>query len=414
MDYPKVDYASHPGFASCGAASKLSIASQITELEDLLSPIRTGIASVPKGTERRRLQAKIDKILLSVHTEAVTGMNDRSLPTQSLARGLNLSRPEFLGEAEFSHRSSCTKESLRQACKREGALQVADSIARDGGFQSRVPEYLRDEVHELLTPYREQAMRIRDRDPGGRSKVELPKRGRLWECIKEVYERGALAEGLCLYSGQAVEPYNCVLEYSHEDQTWWKEGYADVGLTTSSSVGFHNDHSFDRPKAIQYVGDEVDKRNGAFQFVKGSHHWRRPVSETLLIKGMDQAHQSLLAARETVYYRPHFQNIQFRRLWMQLPVELRQTSHFGDDVVDGTLLQRVIDEQTQVCSSDRGDVTVFDGNTVLHRGGLVTQGERWALQVVFQPVEHLTRRYQRLIANKLQTRTQLFRMRHGK
>ena len=177
----------------------------------------------------------------------------------------------------------------------------------------------------------------------------------------------------------------CALELSHEDQSWWKGCYADDGVAASQTTYFHNDHSFNVPKAMLYLSD-VDEEQGPFCFVPKSHRWKRSVAGTLLIKTLDRAHDQAWAARNkgTGYYRPQFQNAEFREAFMKLPQPLRATSHFGDDVLDGTALSEQILGQQKIGLTREANCIVFDGGTGVHRGGLVRQGRRYALQIGFR------------------------------
>jgi hypothetical protein len=80
-----------------------------------------------------------------------------------------------------------------------------------------------------------------------------------------------------------------------------------------------------------------------------------------------------------------------RRHFMRLPPELRFNSHFGWDVLPGGALEASLVEAERVMLGPPGTFTIFDGAHLLHRGGMVQQQPRIALQaVLFDPRGKLT------------------------
>jgi len=69
---------------------------------------------------------------------------------------------------------------------------------------------------------------------------------------------------------------------------------------------------------------------------------------------------------------------------MQLPAAVRGSSHFGDDVLPGTAAAEALSGQEIQYLSDGAQAFVFDGPHLLHRGSIVRDGERLALQVAFR------------------------------
>ena len=58
-------------------------------------------------------------------------------------------------------------------------------------------------------------------------------------------------------------------------------------------------------------------------------------------------------------------------------------SHFGWDIIKGSSLEKKILENEKLFLGKKGATKIFDGGRLLHRGGLVQEGERIAIQVVF-------------------------------
>lgn len=68
---------------------------------------------------------------------------------------------------------------------------------------------------------------------------------------------------------------------------------------------------------------------------------------------------------------------------MRLPESLRFNSHLGWDVLPGSELENQLAENERKMTGPAGTFIAFDGARLLHRGGLMQQGKRVALQVVF-------------------------------
>ena len=72
-----------------------------------------------------------------------------------------------------------------------------------------------------------------------------------------------------------------------------------------------------------------------------------------------------------------------RQHFLRLPPSLRFVSHFGNDVLANTKLENYLRDRAYSVTSDTANCIIFDGGRLIHRGGLVQQGERWACQIVF-------------------------------
>ncbi len=68
---------------------------------------------------------------------------------------------------------------------------------------------------------------------------------------------------------------------------------------------------------------------------------------------------------------------------MRLPECLRFNSHMGWDVAPGSDLELNLAANELKMTGPAGTFIVFDGARLLHRGGLMQEGERLALQVIF-------------------------------
>ena len=83
---------------------------------------------------------------------------------------------------------------------------------------------------------------------------------------------------------------------------------------------------------------------------------------------------------ESLYYRPRFGCPQHRENLLKLPVPLQGSSHFGDDVAEGSELSRDLSQSFKVVTSDVGNCCIFAGGDLLHYGGKVSGADRWVIQ----------------------------------
>jgi hypothetical protein len=125
-------------------------------------------------------------------------------------------------------------------------------------------------------------------------------------------------------------------------------------------------------KAMLYLNDEVTEKSGPFAYVTGTHKSRRAFWHRLSGQAMPYA--------EITQDSP-----QSRQLFMRLPSVLRNTSHYGDDLIPGEELERAhVDGAERFVTKNTNFILfVTDG---IHHGGMVEEGERVAIQLVFMPV----------------------------
>src|SRR6202043_2185403 len=140
------------------------------------------------------------------------------------------------------------------------------------------------------------------------------------------------------YIGSNVNFTGFSLEYSYARQNWWRGVYSDIGLPDSKTTYMHYDQGCRDPKAIIALTD-VTEENGPTGFVRGSHKKVRSRFLHFMVTALDHCFQRD-ENQETsdTNYRPRFAREQYRRELLLLPRALHGSSHFGDDILDGTQL----------------------------------------------------------------------------
>ena len=195
------------------------------------------------------------------------------------------------------------------------------------------------------------------------------------------------------YMGRRTIVGGVALELSVPQAQWWANSFDDL-VRAPATLYAHVDESIAFPKAIVYLSD-VGPRNGPTscypQAFESLH--LRPLQEMVgrVIANVGNSEQSPLKAHYAKAYHQSMSSEPFRRHFMRLPRELRFNSHFGWDVLPDSAVEHALIAREQVVSGTAGSFIVFDGAKLLHRGGMVEDGERIALQVVFAPSTISTR-----------------------
>lgn len=193
-------------------------------------------------------------------------------------------------------------------------------------------------------------------------------------------------DAISAYYGEAHSYAGFVIHVSQPRDTWFHV-YDDVGLPMPTTAQMHFDQAFQVPKSMLYLND-VGVDQGPFSLMEKSDPWQYFGAELALRKEMLFAIQRYVGEVHKRQIRDNMSAFRFteaRAAIASLPKSLRQTGHPGDAIVDGTPLSAELLAAEHRLAGEAGSMPVFTGGHVLHRGGLVTRGERIALQVVFPP-----------------------------
>ena len=185
------------------------------------------------------------------------------------------------------------------------------------------------------------------------------------------------------YVGQFV-PYDVkvigvALELSTQNASWWRhDGFSQTEPKTKYA---HFDEGIDSPKAIVYLS-RVGMENGPFSYYPNIfERLNLNPFQLLVARCIGNVAQQMFGTPSNSS-RPT-SSTTFRRLYMKLPKEIRFNSHFGWDVIPDSSLESVMTTSEVFLIGDEGTYIVFDGPNLAHRGGMVEEGQRIALQVVF-------------------------------
>jgi hypothetical protein len=203
--------------------------------------------------------------------------------------------------------------------------------------------------------------------------------------LNKEFKKQGILDLISEYRGEKSVVSGCAIELSVTKANWWKVTYPEY-QAQPKTLYYHFDESVGVPKAIVYL-NEVGLKNGFTSCIPN------------LVENLKLSHLQFLIGRTIAcvgrsadidlskYYNHKYHNTfgceLFRRDFSLLPKEMKFGSHFGWDVVPESDLETfIIDNEHKVVGAE-GSFIVFDGGLLPHRGGMVNEGERIALQIIF-------------------------------
>lgn len=216
---------------------------------------------------------------------------------------------------------------------------------------------------------------------------------RIRDVLNREFSRLGVLDGLSAYTGRKTKVTGLALELSVPQATWW--GNAIKGLDRPPKTLYaHLDESISFPKAIVYLTDVTEKNGptgcypGAYEAM-GLNPLQEIVGRVVAIVGSRP--ESPLHAYYAKQYHQSMSSERFRRHFMRLPPGIRFNSHLGWDVSPGSELEGSLADNECLLTGDAGTFIAFDGAKLLHRGGMINEGERVALQVIFSDLTLMQR-----------------------
>ncbi len=195
------------------------------------------------------------------------------------------------------------------------------------------------------------------------------------------------------YTGRQMLVTGVALELSVPQSGWWQNVIEGLSRPPSTLYA-HLDESVKHPKAIIYLSD-VGEKNGPTSCYPGIYEALQltPLQELIgrVVGNVGNSAESPLKDAYAKKYHQVMSSELFRRHFMRLPPSLRFNSHFGWDVIPDGELEALLLKSERKMIGPAGTFIAFDGGKLLHRGGLMEEGERVALQVVFSDVSTMDR-----------------------
>jgi hypothetical protein len=205
--------------------------------------------------------------------------------------------------------------------------------------------------------------------------------------LNQYFKKTSILEAISKYMGCQYEVGGLALELSVDNAGWWSD--LSQSLPSSKVRYVHLDESIHAPKAIIYMSD-VTESNGPTTCYPGIYEMMEitPIQSLIgrVIGYMGSAEDSILKSyygRENIQ-EPVSKSENFRRHFMKLPDTLRFNSHIGWDIEANSNCEKLLLNAEKKLLGRAGKFIVFDGAKLFHRGGMVHEGERFALQLIFE------------------------------
>jgi len=280
--------------------------------------------------------------------------------------------------------------------KRKFDTPNSKALKNNAFFYSELSESTRSEILKLSET---QVKIFRERASAGLLKrTDLSvNEGKVVTKISKLIDKDFRSQGIFKsvsdYVGIEYTYTGVSLELSVAGSTWWKNSIQ--GGTPPRTMYAHLDESIYAPKSIVYLTN-VNPNNGptsSYPGVYDSLH-NNPLQDIIgrVVGEVGNNPESILFDYYSKSYHQSMGSIKFRKHFMLLPESLRFNSHFGWDILAESQLEGVIADREEVMLGGPGNFVVFDGSRLLHRGGLIEEGERLVLQVVFWPRIPITKR----------------------
>jgi hypothetical protein len=258
------------------------------------------------------------------------------------------------------------------------------NLRANGMYLAEVDDHVLREVKRFALRF---APELRDRisaNPSDRAVYSPSRISPLGRAIQKLLSTAGVLDVLSVFKRTKMAVMGTGLEYSRPGQIWHAGLYSDVGLADGPLKYFHVDQADHLPKAMIYA-TAVRAENGPTGVIRESNTWARSEFLFRAHKGLDRVTIGRYGKYVDAEYRASARTPELRRIFMQLPSAFQGSSHFGDDVLpDSPLADRLLAREETFLSAESGYVMVFDGGRTLHRGSVVREGERVALQVAFK------------------------------
>lgn len=382
MRFPTIDYDAHPAFAPLAGEYRYDD-DLIAEHVGRIDRIHRDLVSAPQLNEADigRACAQISQTIRAIeeHVGAVgASVLAREWMGASMAWALCDLRYEYF-------RLSYARRTDAQSGLNPDLQEKLHRLQSDGMCIVDLDEADFRDVREKSLAQLPQLKQLSESNPYTRAVYGPSRISPLGRAIDRALRHAGVLDLLSHYKANRMRILGTGVEYSRAMQAWYRGIYADVGLPDGPLRYLHVDETDHIPKAMIYA-TEVGEDNGPTMLIPQSNRWERSEFLFRVYKGLDH----VTGTRYTKYvpnaeYRVLPRSPELRRIFMQLPRAFRGSSHLGDDILDGTpLAEDLARREIRFVSARGARALVFDGARTLHRGALVTNGERLALQVAFK------------------------------
>jgi hypothetical protein len=394
--FQKIDYPSLAGFNKVGVKTRYNqedIYKKVQQIDGKVAYLRelTPLSSLTLGAQfGESIHREVCEIREQLAKNSPnTRIRDLSEKVLDSAVEWAAEEMEFYGEG----RKNRLAEGIRSTANLEVRKKMVEFL--DEGF---VHIDLGADARSLFQNHREEFLEERKQSFAGkkdwRGAKGLDLKKGFGFSLKKILQEKGVNDLMSLYKREKMVLYYIGLDYSHERQVWYRDCYADSGLPTAKTTYSHFDAGQAIPKMMAYLSD-VTEETGPFTVVRQSNLVEKSFFLGHLHAAMDRILWGTIEKpAEDTYYRPPFKHQ--REVLLSFPRAFQGTTHFGDDLADGSEGSNELLKYTEPIVGCSGTACVFDGYRTIHSGGLVRRGERLALQIAFQPARNLPTRWEKI------------------
>lgn len=200
-----------------------------------------------------------------------------------------------------------------------------------------------------------------------------------YKYIEKFIRDNNITEIISEYKKMDMQLYYAAWDYSHNRQKWFRNNHEYNYLSPTNY--YHFDADPDVAKMLIYLSD-VGEGDGPFKFVKGSNTMPRSIYLTYIFYAIDTLVSPKFKKSDNLYGRGLF--LYRKDFLLKFPECFMGSTHFGDDVIDGSDLSHYLLNNTTTFTRKKGSAVLFDGFSGIHAGGNAFTGERLAIQVAFK------------------------------
>lgn len=267
-----------------------------------------------------------------------------------------------------------------------GAQDDASRLRRDRFFFGRLPAAA---TREILDAAATELVILRGNAQRGQvtredlSRNSGPTTRTIKRILNREFRRRGVLDAVSTYAGRRMSVTGLALELSVPQARWWASAFAELPRAPKTLYA-HMDEGIAFPKSIVYLSD-VDEATGQTSCYPRAYEalGLGPLQEIVGRVIANVGNRSPLREYYGKQYHQSMSSERFRRHFMRLPPSIRFNSHFGWDVLPESELEAALTRREQFMTGPAGTFIVFDGARLLHRGGMVQERERIALQVIF-------------------------------
>lgn len=190
----------------------------------------------------------------------------------------------------------------------------------------------------------------------------------LFDTIERLFASSGVMEIANAYLGRTARLVDVNPQINDATDSFWKNIFPDVGLTALPRTAYcHRDASGGDLKAIIYMTD-VGPQNGPFAYAVGSNRVKMSRLDDFICEANDM--NGFAATTPGA-----------RAAFAGLPRLFQQKGSFGNDLTDDNPASAMIADALWSIEGPAGSIVLFDTKGI-HRGGMVTEGERRVITCV--------------------------------